>query len=232
MKTSTIEVIKVVAAALGELNNRAVFVGGATIPFYLPEVYLPLVRPTEDIDVVMEIIGQHAGAINDNALRAKGFQHDTSKGAPICRWIYRNIKVDIMSTDASSVGFTNKWYKEGLNNTVEIISEPIAIKILSLPYFLATKITAFHDRGRNDFMGSSDMEDIISILEVANQDLLEKALPHVSQDLRSYLKKQFQELLDTSDFLDCLPGVVFNRTNTSESVTAVLERLKSIIKNS
>ncbi len=82
MKTSTIEVIKVVAAALGELNNRAVFVGGATIPFYLPEVYLPLVRPTEDIDVVMEIIGQHAGAINDNALRAKGFQHDTSKGHP------------------------------------------------------------------------------------------------------------------------------------------------------
>ncbi len=56
----------------------------------------------------MEIIGQPANAINDKELRSKGFQHDTSKGAPICRWIYRNIKVDIMSTDASSVGFTNQ----------------------------------------------------------------------------------------------------------------------------
>lgn len=36
LELATIEMIKVIAAALGDLNTRAVFVGGATIPFYLP----------------------------------------------------------------------------------------------------------------------------------------------------------------------------------------------------
>lgn len=58
MKPATIEMIKVVATALGELNKRAVFVGGATVPFYLPEAYLSQARPTDDIDIVMEIVGR------------------------------------------------------------------------------------------------------------------------------------------------------------------------------
>jgi hypothetical protein len=45
MQPATIEMIKVIAAALGELNSRAVFVGGATVPFYLPEAYVSLARP-------------------------------------------------------------------------------------------------------------------------------------------------------------------------------------------
>ena len=98
-KPATIEMIKVIAAALGVLNERAVFVGGATVPFYLPEAYLSQARPTEDIDVVMEVVGRKAGAMNDEALRAKGFQHDTSDGAPICRWVYRKFKVDVMSSN-------------------------------------------------------------------------------------------------------------------------------------
>ncbi len=37
---ASIEMIKMVAQALGELNERAVYVGGATVPFYLPEEYM------------------------------------------------------------------------------------------------------------------------------------------------------------------------------------------------
>lgn len=78
MNLSTIEMIKIVAAALGELNDCAVFVGGAVIPFYLPAAYLALARPTEDIDVVMELVSHTANVLNDVALRDKGFQNDTS----------------------------------------------------------------------------------------------------------------------------------------------------------
>lgn len=41
MKTNpaTVQMIMVIAKALEELNEQAVFVGGATIPFYLPEIY-------------------------------------------------------------------------------------------------------------------------------------------------------------------------------------------------
>jgi hypothetical protein len=32
-------------------------------------------------------------------LRAKGFANDTSQGAPICRWIFQDIKVDVMQME-------------------------------------------------------------------------------------------------------------------------------------
>lgn len=228
-KPATIEMIKVVAAALGELNERAVFIGGATVPFYLPEAYLSQARPTDDIDVVMEIVGRNASAINDQALRDKKFQHDTSEGAPICRWIYRGFKVDVMSTDTSAVGFTNRWYEEGVENAIEIVSTPVSVKIFSLPYFLASKLVAFRDRGNNDYMGSRDMEDIVSLLEVAEEALLEKLLPRVSKKLRAFLKKEFQALINTSDFLDCLPGAVFNRAVANKAAAAVKQRMQNLI---
>ena len=56
---NTKEMIIIVAKALGELNDNAVFVGGATVPFYLPEIYLAQARPTEDIDVVMDLDTMH-----------------------------------------------------------------------------------------------------------------------------------------------------------------------------
>lgn len=229
-KPATIEMIKIVALGLGELNERAVFVGGATIPFYLPEQYLTQARPTEDIDVVMEIIGRNANAINDQALRDKKFQHDTSDDAPICRWFYRGFKVDVMSSDNSAAGFTNHWYKEGVKNAIEIISSPVSVKILNLPYFLASKIVAFRSRGKNDYMGSRDIEDIISLLEVADESILENILPLQSQKLRTFLSKEFQDLLNTSDFIDCLPGAVFNRTFANEAAEDVKNRMQGLIQ--
>lgn len=229
MNPSTIEMIKIVAAALGELNDCAVFVGGAVIPFYLPAAYLALARPTEDIDVVMELVSHTANVLNDVALRDKGFQNDTSEGAPICRWIYREFKVDVMATDNSALGFTNRWYREGFERAIEVVSDPVPVKIFSLPYFLASKVVAFRDRGRNDYMGSRDMEDIVSLLEVADESLLENVLPGVSQELRLFLKEEFLSLLATSEFLDCVPGAVFNRVVAIEAAAEVNARMRRII---
>ena len=67
----TLEMIKIIARALGDLNNQAVYVGSATLPFYLPEEYWPQARPTEDIDVVMEVTGRTKNWANEEALRKK-----------------------------------------------------------------------------------------------------------------------------------------------------------------
>ncbi len=230
IQPATIDMIKIIAAALGDLNDRAVFVGGAAVPFYLPEAYLSQARPTEDIDIVMKVVGRKAGWLNDEALRKKGFQHDTSEGAPICRWLYRGFKVDVMSVDASTVGFTNIWYKEGVERAIEVISTPVSVKIFSLPYFLASKTVAFRDRGKNDYMSSRDIEDIVSLLEVASEELLEKQLPKASQDVREFLKKEFQLLLATSDFIDSIPGAVFNRASAIEASKLVVKRMTSLVK--
>ena len=228
MQLATKDVILIIAKALGELNEKAVFVGGSTVPFYLPEIYLSQARPTEDIDVAMEIVGRNENWINEEKLRQKGFHHDTSEGAPICRWLYRDFKVDIMSSDISAFGFTNQWYKEGIDSAIEVVSSPTKVKIFNLPCFIASKIEAFHSRGQSDYVGSSDMEDIISVLEVASEEMFEKILPQVSDKLKSYLKKEFQNLLNTSNFTDALPGAVFNRANSLAAAEVVKNRMKNI----
>jgi predicted nucleotidyltransferase len=230
MNLSTVEMIKVIAIALGELNERAVFVGGAAIPFYLPAAYLPVARPTEDIDVVMEIVSHSDNAFLEDTLRAKGFRNDTSEEAPICRWIYGDFKVDIMSVDESAFGFSNRWYREGFESAIEAVSNPVPVKIFTLPYFIAAKIVAFRNRGQNDYMGSRDIEDIISLVEVADETLFENVLPRVSPDLVVFLKEEFSLLLSTRHFVDCVPGAVFNRIYTTEAVTKVKTRMQRVVE--
>lgn len=223
---STKEMIIIIAQALGELNDKAVFVGGATVPFYLPDAYLSAARPTEDVDVVLEIVSSIKSKEVDEILRTKKFTHDTSQGAPICRWIYSDFKVDIMSSDSAALGFTNKWYKEGMASSIEIISSPVQVKIFRLPHFIASKMEAFKDRGNDDYIGSSDMEDIISILSVCPTEILEGMRDQCSANLLKYLRDKFKVLLSTSDFLDALPGGVLNRANVDASVRALRNRME------
>ncbi len=227
---ASLETIKIIAKALGELNEHAVFVGGATLPFYLPEVYSSQARPTEDVDIVMEVIGQRKTWINEKTLRSKAFKHDTSEGAPTCRWLYQNFKVDIMSSDISAFGFTNRWYEEGIATAIEVITKPVSVRIFSLPYFLASKIVAFQSRGNSDFIGSKDMEDIISVLEVSSHEMLEGVLSASSKDIQIYLKDELTNFLNTSDFTDAIHAAAFNRTNTNDAVAFVKNRMANISK--
>ncbi len=226
----SVEMIKTVALGLGELNERAVYVGGATVPFYLPEEYWPQARPTEDIDVVMEIMGNTKNWANEEELRKKGFQHDTSEGAPICRWIYKGLKVDVISSDESVFGFTNKWYKEGIIQAISVSLRP-QVRIFSLPYFLGTKMEAFKGRGRGDYQASTDMEDIISVLEVAPEKMWNEGLSTSSKALGTYLKTELEHLKNKPGFVDALPGAIFNRETSIEATQSVIRRMDKIIKS-
>jgi len=50
-----IGVIKQIARALGGLNNRVVYVGGAVVGLYIDDPAAGEVRPTQDIDISLEI---------------------------------------------------------------------------------------------------------------------------------------------------------------------------------
>ena len=135
-----------------------------------------------------------------------------------------------MSSDISAFGFTNKWYEEGIARAIEVITKPFSIRIFSLPHFLASKIEAFKSRGGSDFIGSKDIEDIISVLEVSSPEMFEGVLSTSSKILQIYLKDEFASLLKTSDFTDAIHGAVFNRTNTNEAVAFIRSRMENIAK--
>ena len=99
-------------------------------------------------------------------LKAIGFREDTSKDAPLCRWIKEPTILDVMPLDKKTLGFTNSWYKSAMNNAeIHVLLPGHDIRVISPVYYCATKIEAFADRGREDFLASHDLEDIVAVID-------------------------------------------------------------------
>lgn len=88
-----------IANALGELNERVAFVGGAVVSLYIDDPAADDVRPTQDIDFSMEIAHLAELEFIRESLVQKGF-YQTSEDDVICRFRYEDIKVDVMATKA------------------------------------------------------------------------------------------------------------------------------------
>lgn len=119
MHSPNIDMLKTVAAGLGNLKDKVVFVGGAVAELYADNPAASDIRPTLDVDCIIEMSSRTKYAKLEEELRAKGFSNDNSPGAPICRWIYKSLKVDVMPTDEKILGFSNKWYIVGIRNKVK-----------------------------------------------------------------------------------------------------------------
>src|SRR5690625_1321080 len=79
-----------VANALGDLNSKAVYVGGAVVDLYADDPAAPDVRPTDDVDVTLEITSVGELEKLRQQLREKGFRR-SPKDDVICRFRYEDI---------------------------------------------------------------------------------------------------------------------------------------------
>ena len=141
----------------------------------------------------------------EEELRSRGFKQDMSENAPVCRWLVDAIKVDIMPTQEDILGFANRWYLPAIKNANHIeLEEELTIQLVTSPYFLATKIEAFKGRGGGDYMGSHDMEDIITILDGRSEIVSE--IRSSSDDLKIFLSGTFRMFLAKEEFRDAIPG--------------------------
>lgn len=186
--------IKVLAEAFSKLQNKVVFVGGAVVELYCDDSARGEVRPTDDVDVVVEIINLGSYATLEEDLRTIGFNHDMFSSV-ICRYKYHDITIDIMPTDEHILGFTNIWYKEGLQNSISYdLEDNLTIQIFTLPYFLGSKFEALKsDRHGKDYRYNSDFEDIIYIFD--NRINIKNELIESENEVKIYLQKEISELL-------------------------------------
>jgi predicted nucleotidyltransferase len=195
--------IKAVHNNLADLKDKVVYVGGATISLYADRQTLE-VRPTDDVDVLIELLNYNERAKLEQKLRSIGFQHDMDSNI-VCRFKIHGIIVDIMPTTPDSVGFSNKWYPEGFINAMEYkIDDNNIVKILSSPYFIATKLEAFKGRGGGDGRTSHDFEDIVYVLE--NRQTIWEDLHSTTGEIRDYLINEFKQLKDNVnlfEWIDC-----------------------------
>jgi predicted nucleotidyltransferase len=224
-----IQILELAVDRLGELTNELVFLGGCATGLLLTDPAAPPIRATQDVDVITEVATLAEYHRLSARLRQKGFAEDQSPDAPICRWVAPGVVLDVMPTNEEILGFGNVWYEPALVAAQAFeLPSGVSIRMVTAPHFLATKLAAFDNRGRGDFMKSHDMEDMVAVLD-GRPELMQDLL-QANEDLRTYLASRFGELLADEDFLAALPGHLQGGTASPDRTPVVIRRLEEIAK--
>jgi predicted nucleotidyltransferase len=222
-----LKILEFAVERLGELTNEIVFLGGCATGLLMTDVAAPPIRATQDVDVITEVATLAEYHRLSERLRETGFKEDQSPDAPVCRWVAPGVVLDIMPTNEAILGFGNVWYQPALVAATEVsLPSGRAIRMVTAPYFLATKLAAFDGRGHGDFMMSHDMEDIVAVID-GRPELVEE-LQHVDFKLRDYLAKRFGELLTNEDFLASVPGHLQGGAASPDRTPVVLRIMEKI----
>lgn len=226
LQDPNLERTELVAAALGPLREQLVFVGGCAAGLLITDPAAAPIRATLDVDLVVHASALAAYYRVEEAFTKLGFRRDMTRDAPLCRWTYRNIEVDLMPAEPGVLGFSNRWYPLAVA-TARPFTLPSggSIQLIAAPAFLGTKFEAFADRGQGDILASHDLEDIVNVVDGRGQILDEVA--QAPAELRKYLAAQCAELLATANFEDYLPGHLQD-DSSGERTDRVLERLQAI----
>jgi hypothetical protein len=197
-----------VADALGDILDRVVFVGGAIAGLLMTDALASDVRPTDDVDFIVEVATYREYDTLLADLRKKGFKDElTKKDTPICRLKFDEILVDVLPTNGEILGFNNVWYPRAME-TATSASMPTGkiIKVVNAPLFVCTKLDAFGDRGKGNYRDSHDIEDVVAVLN-SRPELWEESW-HMPEDVRKYMKDSFEKLRINDDFQEAMPGML------------------------
>jgi hypothetical protein len=131
-----------------------------------------------------------------------------------------------MPTSAEVLGISNRWYVPALQHAEQRTVGGVSIRVVSAPYFLATKLEAFDGRGEEDYRGSHDLEDLVAVLDGRPELIQEVAA--APRPLRDYLKRRVGQLLDEPSFMEALPGHLAGDEASQGRVPVVLEMLRAL----
>ena len=194
-----------IARSLGELKDKVVFTGGATVELYLPVTYHRPIRPTKDVDCIIQIGSRLEYSKFEELLRKHKFKNAGFErpGSPICRWLCQDIIVDFMPTEESILGFSNRWFAEAIRSPMPFLLPSGTTIFICLPsYFLAIKLEVFLVRGIKDIRASWDLEDLITVIDSRTQ--LYDELLAAPEIVKTYVKNKFGKLLAREDFAEAV----------------------------
>lgn len=193
---------------LAPVLDEVVFVGGATVELWITDEAAPEFRPTMDIDVIVEVTTRAEYYRFEKRIRGVGFENDHTSRV-ICRFKHpeSGLILDVMPTEASILGFENRWQKEAFVHAIDA-SLPSGKKIQAIPppFLVGTKLEAFTTRGRNDFLWSRDFSDLVTLID-GREELLEDVAA-APDELQVYVGKQLLQLALHRDFDRGLEGAL------------------------
>jgi predicted nucleotidyltransferase len=220
-----LHMLATVAAAIGaDLREKLVFVGGCSTALLITDpVTTEDIRMTNDVDLIVSLGGFPGWAALQEQLRDKGFTV-SSEDEVICRMRLGILKVDFMPDDEKILGFSNRWYKQGIETAIaHQLTDNLQIRHLTAPYFVATKFEAYGGRGNDDPLGSHDLEDVLIVVD-GREELLPEVLASEAE-VRRFVAEQFRALLDHRDFDNFLEGNITGPKGRTDIVRGRIEAL-------
>jgi predicted nucleotidyltransferase len=222
-----IELLLTAIHKLEPLLEQIVFVGGCVTGLLLTDPGAAPARASIDVDVIVEAVSYPEFAALETQLGILGFHQTQETGDPVCRWLSDNLVLDFMPIDPTILGFSNRWYRPTFENSSSLEIAGKKVRLITAPYFLATKLEAFHGRGRNDYRSSHDLEDVITVID-GRAEVVEE-VRHSEMQVQRYLSDRFSSLISSRDFLDALPGHLLPDTASQDRAGLVLQRMRDMV---
>lgn len=226
---TTLEILKIAVRELSSMKDEIVYLGGATISLFITEPEAVSLRETFDVDCVVEVVHRQDYENVAQRLRKLGFKEDMESKI-LCRFKKGALTVDMMPTEAKILGFTNIWYKNGFKDAVEMKVANQTIRVISLPYLIATKLEAFKGRGKNQYLTSHDIEDIITLFD--GRETIAHDLAAGPKEVVKYLANELGRLAADPDFETALDGHISDRRNIEGRKKLVMARVNEFLKHS
>jgi predicted nucleotidyltransferase len=220
--------IQQVAQQLGsDLLSQVAFVGGCTTGLHLTDEFTKeKVRYTEDVDLIIHVLGYTGWHKFSEQVTARGFKISMEDDVN-CRFRLGSLCVDFMPDDENVLGYSNQWYSDALSTAQPYpMDNGIIIRLVTPSYFLATKFEAFKGRGQGDILASRDMEDILNLVDGREELLTE--VQNNPPELKTYLTAAFTQLLEMPDINYLVQSTADNDSGREEIIFERLENLAAI----
>jgi len=144
MPPLNIGALRAVATKLDPTGLNYAFTGGSIVNLLIDNPEFSPARPTDDVDVIIELLSTARYSEIETTLHHYGFEHDMSEDAPICRWRLDALIVDIMPTQGESIGLNTTWFTEVLADAIETEYAHTTLKVVSPVGFLSDQISNLH----------------------------------------------------------------------------------------
>jgi hypothetical protein len=226
VKDINLQMLCLVARRLEPLLDRLIFLGGCTTALFITDEAAPDVRVTHDVDVIVEVLSRNEYWQLEERLREFGCTQEIDEEVT-CRWKLDGITLDVMPTDESILGFSNRWYSDAINYAETVsLNEDLAIRLVTPAHFIATKLEAFFGRGNDDYWGSHDLEDIVTVIDGRAGILAELSV--IDAELKEYIAGTISGLIAAEGFREALSGHLPPDRASQERLPLLWQRLVAI----
>jgi hypothetical protein len=223
-RDAIIAMLSPIAETLAAVEQKFVFVGGTVVPFYITDPQITEFRPTKDVDVIVEAISRNRMDYVEEALRRNGFQNDPDI---IHRFVLGDTLLDVLPAESRDLETLNRWYRITFDTSQPMLIAPgISIETPTAACFLATKLEAFSRRGGGDFLGSRDIEDVISIID--GRDSIVEEIHLSPLPVRGFLAAAMRSMSGMSGFHDCVEGNLSRKKPREQARAVIVERITRI----